>query len=341
MKNDEMSQYRKQADQTAQKQREIQEYINQLDEKEQQQHDQQKTDNNGNGKDAVQAGTHKQPEPQFPGQQLKKPGREEDLDLSPRYKAPNYKGSEKLKNKTAIITGADSGIGRAVAVLFAREGADVAIFYLSEHSDAQITKEAVENEGQRAILMPGDVRDPHFCEDAVEQTFNEFGTIDILVNNAGFQEHAKSLEQITEKHFDMTMKTNLYGYFHMTKAVLPHLNQGNSIVNTGSVNGFFGNKSLIDYSLTKGGIHAFTQSLAKNLVEKGIRVNAVAPGPVWSPLNPADEPAEATKTFGANSSMNRPAQPEELSPTYVFLASPACSSFITGQVVGVIGGVTE
>lgn len=167
------------------------------------------------------------------------------------------------------------------------------------------------------------------------------GQIDILVNNAGFQEHVHDIEDLSEEHFDMTMKTNLYGYFNMSKAVIPYLDNGDTIINTGSVNGFFGHKKLLDYSMTKGGIHAFTQSLAKNLVKKGIRVNAVAPGPVWTPLNPADAPAEVVESFGAGDPMNRPAQPEELSPTYVYLAAPVCSSYITGQVVGVIGGVTE
>ncbi len=334
MENDKMKKHREKADDTAEKQREIQKFIDQLEKKEQQESDE-------NGNEGVQAGAREQPQPPLPKQKLEKPGLEKDLDLSPQYMAPDYKGSEKLKDKVAIITGADSGIGRAVAVLFAREGADVAVLYLNEDDDAEETKEAVEKEGQRAILISGDVSDSQFCQDAVEQTLSELDKIDILVNNAGFQEHAKSLEQITDAHFDMTMKTNLYGYFNMARAVIPHLREGSAIINTGSVNGFFGHKMLIDYSLTKGGIHAFTQSLAKNLADKGIRVNAVAPGPVWTPLNPADEPAEATETFGGNSSMNRPAQPEELSPSYVFLASPVCSSFITGHVLGVIGGVTE
>lgn len=324
--------HRKRAERTAEKQREIQEQINQLDKQQ---------SDDGGGQDAAQAGAHQQPTPPQPEQELEKPGAEKDLDLQPRFMAPDYKGSEKLKGKAAIVTGGDSGIGRAVAVLFAREGADVAIVYLNEHEDAKKTKEKVEEEGQRAIVCPGDVSDPEFCRDVVEQIADELGRVDILVNNAGFQEHAKNLDELTEEHFDMTLKTNLYGYFHMAKAVLPYLGEGSTIINTGSVNGLFGHKTLMDYSMTKGGIHAFTQSLAKNLLDKGIRVNAVAPGPVWTPLNPADEPAEATKQFGGSSPMGRPAQPEELSPTYVFLAAPSCSSFINGQVIGVMGGVSS
>lgn len=324
--------YQEQAEQTAEKQRKIQEYIDQLDQQEEQA-------NSDEG--AAQPGAHEQPTPPQPKQELEKPGAEKNLELQPKYMAPDYKGSDKLEGKVAIVTGGDSGIGRAVAILYAREGADVAIVYLNEHDDAQKTKEKVEAEEQKATLCSGDVSNAEFCSAAVEQTLNEFGQVDILVNNAGFQEHAKRLEQLTDEHFDMTLKTNLYGYFYMAKAVLPHLDEGNSIINTGSVNGFFGHKVLMDYSMTKGGIHAFTQSLAKNLLDREIRVNAVAPGPVWTPLNPADEPAAATKSFGGNSPMERPAQPEELSPTYVFLAAPSCSSYINGQVIGVMGGVTS
>lgn len=333
MDNEKMKQYREQAENTAQRQREIQEYISKLDKKQKDGQSKKKK------KKAVQAGERREPESPMPDQHLQKPGREEDLELEPQYMAPDYKGSEKLKGKTAIVTGGDSGIGRAVAILFAREGADVAIAYLTEHDDAEKTKQLVEDEGQKALLFSGDVSEADFCEDVVSSVLDEWGQVDILINNAGFQEHAKSIDQLSEEHFDMTMKTNLYGYFNMAKAVIPHLKEGSAIVNTGSVNGFIGNKMLIDYSLTKGGIHAFTQSLAKNLVDKGIRVNAVAPGPVWTPLNPADAPAEHISKFGSSDPMNRPAQPEELSPTYVFLAAPVCSSFITGQIYGVMGGV--
>ena len=289
-------------------------------------------------KGAVNAGDRRQPQ-KMPKQHLEKPGLESDLDLRPRYLAPTYKGSEKLQDMVAIITGGDSGIGRAVAVLYAREGADVAIVYLpEEQSDAEETKRAVEKEGRSCLLLPGDVSDFEFCEEVVERTLQEFGKLDILVNNAAFQEHAESIEDITPEHFDRTIKTNLYGYFYMAKAALPHLKRGSAIINTGSVTGLQGNKQLLDYSTTKGGIHAFTLSLSENVLEKGIRVNAVAPGPVWTPLNPADQPAKDVAEFGSETQMKRPAQPEELSPVYVFLAAPSCSSYITGEVIPVVGG---
>ena len=289
----------------------------------------------------VQAGPRAQPAPPFPRQHLQKPGLESDLDPRPQFMAPDYQGSGKLQDLVAIITGGDSGIGRAVAVLYAREGADVAIIYLNEHADAAETKHWVEAEGRHCLLLPGDVRQAQFCNDAVAQTVKTFGKLDILVNNAAFQEHAARLEDITEEHFDQTIRTNLYGYFHMAKAVLPHLPQGGSIINTGSETGLFGNKTLLDYSATKGAIHAFTKSLATNLIERGIRVNAVAPGPVWTPLNPADQNADKVSTFGQSSGMHRPAQPEELSPAYVFLAAKSCASYITGVVLPVMGGVTN
>jgi NAD(P)-dependent dehydrogenase (short-subunit alcohol dehydrogenase family) len=292
-------------------------------------------------KDAVQTSRHDQPSPPLPKQHLEKPGSEADMELKPRFLAPDYCGSGKLTGMTAIITGGDSGIGRSVAVLYAREGADVAIVYLDEHEDAAETKRYVEAEGQSCLLLPGDVRDPEFCRRAVDQTLAEFGHIDILVNNAAFQEHAGSLSELSEERFDLTMKTNIYGYFHMAKAVEPHLQRGSSIINTGSVTGLQGSKHLLDYSTTKGAIHAFTMSLASNLLDKGIRVNAVAPGPVWTPLNPADQSPEKIAQFGASTDMKRPAQPEELSPSYVFLAAPCCSSYITGIVLPVTGSVGE
>ena len=285
-----------------------------------------------------QTGAREYPTPPLPGKHLEKPGVEAELTLKPMWDAPFYKGSDKLKDKVALITGADSGIGRSVAVLFAREGCDVAIAYLEEDEDAQATKAAVEKEGRRAILIPGDVSDPKYAEAAVAQTVKELGGLDILVNNAAFQEHAKSIEDLSYEHFDRTLKTNLYGYFNMAKAAAPHLKPGSAIINTGSVTGLEGSKELLDYSMTKGGIHAFARSLGTHLAPKGIRVNVVAPGPVWTPLNPADQPAEKVAQFGSKTVMKRPAQPEEIAPAFVFLASPQCSSYITGEILPIIGG---
>lgn len=288
-------------------------------------------------KGAMQAGARRYPEPPFPKQHLEKPGEESDLDLAPMYDAPYYKGSEKLDGKVALITGGDSGIGRSVAVLFAREGADIAVAYLNEHDDAEETKKAVEKEGRRCITISGDVADPQFCQEAVDRTRKQLGCLDVLVNNAAFQEHVQDFEDLTEMHFDRTLKTNLYGYFHMAKAAVPH-ESGSAIIMTGSVTGLLGNKNLLDYSMTKGGIHAFVRSLASHLIDKGIRVNAVAPGPVWTPLNPADRDPKGVSKFGSQTPMKRPAQPEEIAPAFVFLAAPSCSSYITGEILPIIGG---
>ena len=286
----------------------------------------------------VQAGLDRKPGNPLPKQHLQKPGNEHELEVEPRFLAPGYLGSRKLEDMVASVTGGDSGIGRAVAVLFAREGADVAVMYLDEHEDAATTKAFVEAEGRRCLTIAGDVRDARFCDGAVEQVVRQFGKLDILVNNAAFQQHVRQLEDITDEQLMMTLETNVAGYFHMARAALPHMKEGACIINTTSETALFGNKELLDYSATKGAINAFTLSLASNLLERGIRVNAVAPGPVWTPLNPADKDAESVSKFGADSDMKRPAQPEELSPAYVFLASPVTGSYVNGAILPVMGG---
>jgi NAD(P)-dependent dehydrogenase (short-subunit alcohol dehydrogenase family) len=283
----------------------------------------------------------RKPKPPFPKQHQDKPGCESELKPRPKYEAPEYRAAGKLTGKMALVTGGDSGIGRAVAVLFAREGADVAIHYLpEEQSDAEETQRAIEAAGRRALLIAGDISDPQHCRDVVETVVREFGQLDILVNNAAFQQHQDTLGDVTEEQWDHTFKTNIYGYFHMAQAALKHLKRGGVIINTGSITGLEGSPKLLDYSATKGAIHAFTKSLAQNLMKRGIRVNCVAPGPVWTPLNPSDQPADKVAEFGSDVPMERPAQPEEIAPAYVFFASEADSSYITGEVLTLLGGET-
>lgn len=281
-----------------------------------------------------------QPEPKgpMPAQEQPKPGLESKMTPRPRYQAPLYRGSGKLKDKVAIITGGDSGIGRAVAVLFAREGADVAIIYLPiEQSDAEETQEAVEQEGRHCLLLPGDVTDSQFCRNAVERTVEELGHLDILVNNAAYQEEQERPEAISNEQFDRTFKTNIFGYFYMVKAALEYLPEGGAIINCGSITGLRGSKKLIDYAATKGAIHAFTKSLAQNLIERKIRVNCVAPGPIWTPFIPSTS-AERAAEHGQDTPMERPGQPEEVAPAFVFFASEADSSYISGEVLTLLGG---
>lgn len=274
--------------------------------------------------------------PQHQGDQ---PGDEHKMHPEPAYEAPFYKGSGKLKGKRALITGGDSGIGRAVAVLYAREGADVAIVYRDETKDAEHTKKLVEQEGARCLLLPGDVGDKAFCEEAVRRTVEAFGGLDVLVNNAAVQYVQESLTDISEEQLTETFRTNVFGMFFMTQAALPHLKEGSAIVNTTSITAFQGNPVLVDYSSTKGAILAFTRALSQNLAGKGIRVNAVAPGPIWTPLIPASFPADKVKTFGQDTPLGRAGQPEEVAPAYVFLAAQD-SSYITGQTIHPNGGQT-
>ena len=283
-----------------------------------------------------------QPKPPFRKQQQEPPGLESALDPAPRYEAPRYKAAGKLQGQVALITGGDSGIGRAVAALYAREGADMAIVYLpDEQSDAEDTQAIVAAEGRVCELIPGDLADAAFCDEVVERTVGAFGRLDILVSNAA-QQSSKKLEELDDADLERTFQINIFAYMRLARAALRHIKPGAAIIATSSETGIKGSKKMPDYSATKGAVNAFTKTLAMDLIERQIRVNAVAPGPVWTPLNPADTGATAKEAaqFGADSPMKRPAQPEELAPAYVFLASNADSSYITGTVLQVMGGET-
>lgn len=287
------------------------------------------------------ASSARRPKNPLPAQHQARPGDESRMDPAPQYMAPDYRGSDKLENKVALITGGDSGIGRAVAVLFAREGANVAITHLPvELNDAQTTAEAVIAEGRECLLLEGDLTDPAFCKSIVRDTVKHLGALDVLVNNAAYQHHQKSLADISDEQFDETFATNIGGYFRVARAALEVMPEGSSIINTGSITGLEGSKELIDYASTKGAIHAFTKSLAQNLVDRKIRVNCVSPGPVWTPLNVADKQPKEVSKHGADTPMKRPAQPEEVAPAYVFFAANSCSSYITGEVLTLLGGET-
>ncbi len=281
------------------------------------------------------------PKPPFPKQHQRRPGKESALSPRPQYQAAAYRSAGKLEGKVALITGGDSGIGRSVAWLFAREGADVAIAHLpNEQDDADEIIAEIFALGRRAVSLPGDVTSPEYCKKAVEQTVKQLGKLDILVNNAAYQRHVDAIEDLSDEQFELTFRTNIFGYFYMARAAMAELPRGGAIINTGSITGLEGSKGLLDYASTKGAIHAFTKSLAQQLVPRGIRVNAVAPGPVWTPLNVADRPAKDVAVFGADTAMGRPAQPEEIAPAYVFFASAGDSSFITGEVLSALGGDT-
>jgi len=274
-----------------------------------------------------------------PQEQSKHPGLEHEMKPEPMYSAPWYKGSEKLINKKALITGGDSGIGRSVAILFAREGADVAItYYQYEKKDAEKTKSLVEKEGRKCIILDCDLTQRDSCFNIVNSTISQLGGLDILVNNCAWQQEFDDFTQITAENLDKTFKTNIYSYFWVTQAALPHLKEGSTIINTTSVNAYKGHKTLIDYTATKGAIVAFTYSLSQNLAQKGIRVNGVAPGPIWTPLIPSSFDKDKVKEFGKHVPLGRPGQPEEVAPSFVFLAARD-SSYITGQIIHPNGGV--
>jgi NAD(P)-dependent dehydrogenase (short-subunit alcohol dehydrogenase family) len=295
----------------------------------------------GNRRVAPQMQT--EPQSPFPAQHQQAPGLESKLRPLPQWQAPRYRAAGKLEGKVALITGGDSGIGRAVAFLYAREGADIAINYLSEEQkDADEVRRSVEALGRRCLLLPADISRAKACRDLIDRTMEEFGRLDILVPNAAHQARKKSVADVTDEEFDRTFKTNIYSYFWLCKAALPHLKPGAAIIATSSETGIFGSKNLPDYSSTKGAMNAFTKALAMELIQRGVRVNAIAPGPVWTPLNPSDPglPADKVGKFGSTSPLGRPAQPEELAPAYVFLASDADSSYITGIILQVMGGET-
>jgi NAD(P)-dependent dehydrogenase (short-subunit alcohol dehydrogenase family) len=273
-----------------------------------------------------------------PPQRQSQPGIEQEMTPEPDSTQPQHQGSGKLAGKVALITGGDSGIGRAVAVLFAREGADVAIGHLAEEdTDATETVKLVEAEGRRCLTLPGDVGDEAFCQEAVARTVRELGRLDVLVNNAAEQHTTQSISELSAEQLERTFRTNIFAMFFLTKAALPHLGEGSSIVNTTSVTAYQGNPSLLDYSSTKGAIVAFTRSLSQQLIDDGIRVNAVAPGPIWTPLIPATMPEEKVASFGKDVPMGRPGQPEEVAPCYLFLASDD-ASYMAGQVLHPNGG---
>lgn len=274
---------------------------------------------------------------QPPQEQERRPGLESEMTPKPKSDDAQYKGSDKLRDKVALITGGDSGIGRAVAIAYAKEGAKLAIVYLNEHEDAQETKRLVGEFDRSCLLIAGDVGDEKFCQLAVQQTLDTFGHLDILVNNAAEQHPQPSIEEISAEQLERTFRTNVFSMFYLTKAALPHLKQGSAIINTTSVTAYKGNQQLLDYSSTKGAIVALTRSLSQALIEKGIRVNGVAPGPIWTPLIPSTFPAEKVETFGQQVPMARAGQPEEIAPCYVFLASDD-SSYMSGQILHPNGG---
>ncbi|MGG1245057.1 SDR family oxidoreductase [Bacillus cabrialesii] len=279
----------------------------------------------------------RQTEGQEPQHQDRQPGIESEMNPLPLSEDEDYQGSGKLKGKAAIITGGDSGIGRAAAIAYAKEGADVAILYLDEHSDAEETRKRIEEEHVRCLLIPGDVGDENHCEKAVQQTVDHFGKLDILVNNAAEQHPQDSILNISTEQLEKTFRTNIFSMFHMTKKALPYLKEGSAIINTTSITAYEGDTALIDYSSTKGAIVSFMRSMAMSLADKGIRVNAVAPGPIWTPLIPATFPEEKVKRHGLDTPMGRPGQPVEHAGAYVLLASDE-SSYMTGQTIHVNGG---